>query len=222
VTGVAPGTTSVATITTTRTGYTVGSATVSGTSVNGAALTPTFGTATPTNSGFTVQIANYSNSYTWAGTATASGSVAINGTGLITVTGVGPGKSSVATITTTRTGYTTGSSTIGATANRVLATSTVVTPSTSAELVLVRTTYLQTNPIAARVNTPSKVTFLANNKAIPGCSAIKTVLVSANHTATCKYRPTSLGSLNISATITPNDSGYIPVTRSVKVVVSPK
>ena len=222
VTGVAPGTSSTATITTTRTGYTSGSATVTGTSITGSALTPTFGSATPTNSGFTVQISNYSASYTWAGTATASGSVAINGTGLIAVTGVGPGKLSVATITTTRTGYTTGSSTISATANRVLATSTVVTPGTSAELVLVRTTFLQTNPITARVNTPSKVTFLANNKAIPGCNAVKTALVSSNHTATCNYRPTSLGSITLSATITPNDIGYIAVTRSVKVVVSPK
>jgi hypothetical protein len=222
VTGVAPGTQSVATITTTRTGYTSGSATVTGTSITGSALSPTFGSATATNSGFTVQISNYSASYTWAGTATASGSVSINGTGLVTVTGVGPGKVSVATITTTRTGYTSGSATVSATANRVLATSTVVTPGTDAALVLVRTTFLQTNPIAARVNTPSKVTFLANNKAIPGCSALKTVLVSSNHTATCNYRPTSLGSLTLSATITPNDTGYIAVTRSVKVVVSPK
>jgi hypothetical protein len=72
------------------------------------------------------------------------------------------------------------------------------------------------------VNTPSKVTFLANNKAIPGCNAVKTVLVSSNHTATCNYRPTSLGSITLSATITPNDTGYIAITRSVKVMVSPK
>jgi hypothetical protein len=66
------------------------------------------------------------------------------------------------------------------------------------------------------------VTFLANNKAIPGCSAVKTALVSSNHTATCNYRPSSLGSITLSATITPNDTGYIPVTRSVKVTVSPR
>ena len=47
------------------------------------ALTPTFGTPTATADGFTVQITNYDSSYTWAGTATASGSVAINGTGLV-------------------------------------------------------------------------------------------------------------------------------------------
>jgi hypothetical protein len=75
-------------------------------------LTPAFGTPTSTASGYTVQITNYSASYTWAGTATASGSVAISNTGLVTVTGVAAGTSSTATITTARTGYTGGSSTV--------------------------------------------------------------------------------------------------------------
>ena len=115
VTGVAPATSSTATITTTRTGYVDGSSDVTATSANGSALTPTFGTPTPTADGFTVQISNYSNSYTWAGIATASGSVSISGTGLVTVTGVAPATSSTATITTTRTGYENGSSTVTAT-----------------------------------------------------------------------------------------------------------
>jgi hypothetical protein len=75
-------------------------------------LTPAFGTPTATAIGYTVQITNYSASYTWAGTATASGSVAISNTGLVTVTGVAAGTSSTATITTARTGYTGGSSTV--------------------------------------------------------------------------------------------------------------
>ena len=79
------------------------------------ALTPTFGTPTTTANGFTVQITNYSNLYTWAGTATASGSVSISGSGLVTVTGVAPSTSSTATITTTRTGYTSGSATVSGT-----------------------------------------------------------------------------------------------------------
>jgi hypothetical protein len=73
-----------------------------------AALTPTFGTPTPTSTGFTVQISNYDADYTWAGTATASGSVAINGTGLVTVTGVAANTSSTAMITTSRAGYVSG------------------------------------------------------------------------------------------------------------------
>ena len=79
------------------------------------ALTPTFGSTTATADGFTVQISNYNASYTWGGSATASGSVAISGLGLVTVTGVAPGTSSTATITTTRTGYTGGSATVSAT-----------------------------------------------------------------------------------------------------------
>ena len=77
-----------------------------------AALTPTFGTTTATADGFTVQIVNYDDAYEWAGTATASGSVAISGSGLVTVTGVAANTSSTATITTTRTGYTGGTATV--------------------------------------------------------------------------------------------------------------
>ena len=115
VTGVTGLTSSTATITTTRTGYVGGTANVTQTSAVGDALTPTFGSTTATASGFTVQISNYSGSYTWAGTATASGSVAVSGTGLVTVNGVAFNTSSTATITTTRTGYTGGSATVTAT-----------------------------------------------------------------------------------------------------------
>jgi hypothetical protein len=83
--------------------------------ITGSALTPTFGSPTATADGYTVSITNYSDSYSWAGTATASGSVAISETGLVTVSGVAPGTSSVATITTTRTGYAAGSATISGT-----------------------------------------------------------------------------------------------------------
>ncbi len=112
VSGVAAGTSSTATITTTRTGYAGGTATVTQTSVVGAALTPTFGTQTAAPGGFQVQISNYSALYTWGGTATASGSVAVSGTGLVTVMGVAYRTSSTATITTTRTGYTGGTATV--------------------------------------------------------------------------------------------------------------
>ncbi len=83
-----------------------------------AALVPTFGTPTSEANGFTVQISNYNNFFTYGGTATASGSVAINTTtapGLVTVTGVAANTSSIATINTTRTGYVPGSSTTTAT-----------------------------------------------------------------------------------------------------------
>ena len=77
--------------------------------------TPAFGSTTRTASGFTVQITNYDALYTWAGTATASGSVAISGSGLVTVTGVAANTSSTATITTTRSGYVGGTAPVTAT-----------------------------------------------------------------------------------------------------------
>ena len=76
-----------------------------------AALTPALGTYTSTATGFTVAITNYNTAYTWAGTATNGGTVSFSGTngnGLATITGVSPNTASVATITTTRTDYRTG------------------------------------------------------------------------------------------------------------------
>jgi outer membrane protein OmpA-like peptidoglycan-associated protein len=81
----------------------------------GAALTPTFGTPTPTADGFTVQISNFSNAYNWAGSATAGGSVVISGTGLVTVSGVAANAVSIATITTARSGYAGGTANVSAT-----------------------------------------------------------------------------------------------------------
>ena len=73
------------------------------------AFIPTFGSASRTGNGFTVQISNYSNTYVWSGTATAGGTVAITDTGLVTVTGVAAGTSSTATIMTTGDFYPSGS-----------------------------------------------------------------------------------------------------------------
>ena len=75
----------------------------------GVANTPSFGSPTPTADGFTVQITNYDANFTYGGTATANGTVAISSTGLVTVTGVAPNTSSTATVTTTRTNYLSGS-----------------------------------------------------------------------------------------------------------------
>ena len=116
VTGIAPSTSSTAFITTNRVGYNSGTGTVTGTSSIGTALNPTFGTPSSTTNGFNVQITNYDASFIYAGTATAGGSVSINSTGLVAVTGVAFGASSTATISTTRTGYNSGSSIVTASA----------------------------------------------------------------------------------------------------------
>jgi formylglycine-generating enzyme required for sulfatase activity len=63
-------------------------------------LTPTFGASWSTADGFVVPITNYDSSYTWAGTATASGTVVVSSMGFVIVTGLANGTSSTATITT--------------------------------------------------------------------------------------------------------------------------
>ncbi len=110
ITGIAPSTSSTVFITTNRVGYNTGTGSIAGTSSIGAALNPTFGTPISTTNGFNVQITNYDAAFTYAGTATANGIVSINSTGLVAVTGVAFGASSTATITTTRIGYSSGSS----------------------------------------------------------------------------------------------------------------
>ena len=126
VTGVAPGTSSTATITNSRTGYAGGSATATASSTTGAALNPTFGTVTATADGFTVQITNYNASYTW-GTPTVSAGSVTAGTPsgsnlLLTVTGLTAGQSATITQTTSRTGYSNGSATKDGTAFSNVAT----------------------------------------------------------------------------------------------------
>jgi hypothetical protein len=100
--------------------------------VAGAALTPVFETPEAMADGFTVLISNYDSSYTWAGTATASGEVSIDNTGFVTVNGVAAGTSSIATITTTRTGYTGGSATVTQTSLLAALTPTLGSPTATA------------------------------------------------------------------------------------------
>ena len=99
---------------------------------------------------------------------------------------------------------------------------TTVSSATDLTLVVIRAIYLQSNPISARLNVPGKVTFLANGKAIPGCTSLKTTGSTPNFASTCNYRPTSLGTITISATFTPNDRGFLSATKNLKVIVRPK
>ncbi len=111
VSGLAANTASTATITTTRDGYEGGSATVAFTSLQ-APLTPTFADPTRTATGFTVQITNFdteSNAFTFAVTGvTPAGSAEVDGTGLVTVTGVDAGAEATVTVSASRTDFVTG------------------------------------------------------------------------------------------------------------------
>ena len=83
------------------------------------ALSPTFGGVTATSTGFTVQILNYDNSYSWAANITTgnapSGSVSINSTGLISVTGLPSSTTISISVTTNKSGFPQGIGSINAT-----------------------------------------------------------------------------------------------------------
>ena len=120
VTGVAPSTSSTATITTSRADYSNRTATVSGTSIIGTALTPTFGAPTATTDGFTASITNYDAAFTWATPTVSAGTVAITSTTgatrVLTVTGLSPGASATITQNTSRTSYSNGTATVSGSA----------------------------------------------------------------------------------------------------------
>ena len=103
-----------ATVTATNTAGTATS-TSSSVTIVGAALTPSFGSATPTADGFTFQITNYDSNFTWIPSLSLSATISISGTGFVTVSGVSPGTLSRATISTSRTNYGSGSAFIEAT-----------------------------------------------------------------------------------------------------------
>ena len=112
VTGLTPGQSATVTLATTRANYANGSAQVSSSALN-TALTPSLGTPTRTADGFTVGITNYDATFDWS-VSGVTGS--IDGTGLLTVTGVSPGASATATVTTERSGYASGTATVTASA----------------------------------------------------------------------------------------------------------
>jgi hypothetical protein len=73
-------------------------------------------------------------------------------------------------------------------------------------------------PLIASVSIPSKVAFFANARPIPGCTSISTKAEVG--TATCKYKPISLGLINLTATITPIDGGYSVISKATRVRVN--
>jgi Glycine rich protein len=71
-------------------------------------------------------------------------------------------------------------------------------------------TYRIPTNLVATVTAPGKVTFFANGKRIGGCINISTIS-SSGITATCSYKPSLRGQIQISATFTPSDtSAYRP------------
>jgi len=114
VTGLAPSQSATVTVTTRRSGYPVGSGSVTGTSPL-APLTPTFGTPLRALTSYTVRITNYDPAWTWA-YKVSNGKVTVGtpsgSTVTVTVTGLKSTQTSTLTVTARRSGYTTGTSSI--------------------------------------------------------------------------------------------------------------
>jgi hypothetical protein len=76
--------------------------------------------------------------------------------------------------------------------------------------------YRQSKQLRATSSIAGKVTFRANGLIIPGC---KNKAVSASATVTCSYRPSTRGSVILSATLDPTDNSYIGATSSSNNVI---
>ena len=66
--------------------------------------------------------------------------------------------------------------------------------------------------ITANVTVASKVSFLINGKALPGCKNKSTTGSSPNIVATCTWKPSNRGSVSLSATSTPTGAGITGAT----------
>ena len=131
VTGLTPGTTATVTVRTSRSGYSAGSGTVTGSPSTGTARNPLFSAAIPTANGFTIQVSNYDPTFQWSVTATP-GSATIDQNGLVTVVGVNPGTAASVTVSTTKSGFTSGTGTARGTAKMAAAPTPSATRSSQA------------------------------------------------------------------------------------------
>ena len=116
VIGLGAGQSATVTVSASRAGFNDGEAEVTGSANVGAALTPEFGAVSSSADGFTVQVSNYDAAYVWEVSA-STGSAAIDGTGLITVSDLAPSQSATVSVTASRTGYESGAADISGSAS---------------------------------------------------------------------------------------------------------
>jgi hypothetical protein len=203
VSGVAANTSSTATVTTTRTNYDGGSAQLTATSLMTGSL-PLFGTFSGTATGFTVQIVNYDANFTYGGTATAGGTVAVSNLGLVTVSGLAAGATSILTITTTRTGYLSFENTFTGGSLRAPNTPTFGTPTATA-----------TGFTAQISNYDGAFTYggtatASGTVAISGTGLVTVSGVAPNTTSTATVTTTRTGYVGGSAQVTAGMAAPIP------------
>ena len=115
VTGLSPSTLYTFTVTATNAiGTSVASAASNSITTSAAlasGVAPMFSIGSSYDGGFTVQVSNYDSAFTYA-VSSSAGQASINSTGLLTVTGLRPDQSVTVSVTTTRTGYASGSGSV--------------------------------------------------------------------------------------------------------------
>jgi titin len=116
ITGLTPGQARTIVVTATRAGYTTPAGGRATAAALLAALVPTFDTPVKTATGFTVNVTNYANGYTYTVTTSAGTVTKGNASGKnlpLTVSGLTtPSQAAIITVTVTRAGYATGSATV--------------------------------------------------------------------------------------------------------------
>jgi len=110
VTGLAPGQVAELNVMSNKTAHAQGIVSIPAEAIS-ASLVPQFSPVSPTANGFTTQVTNYDGSFSWA-VVGAPGQASINGSGLVTVSGLGSGVGSTVSVTTTRSGYQAGTASV--------------------------------------------------------------------------------------------------------------
>jgi hypothetical protein len=118
ITGIYGGQVVSITVQVSRAGYSTTTTTVTGTAAANMGLLPLFDTPVPTANGFTVNVINYRNTFSYSTAVTNGGAVSVgsaSGSTLpITVSGLGSGAASTLTVFTSRAGSNTASATVTA------------------------------------------------------------------------------------------------------------
>ena len=108
ISGLNAGQSATVSVSAVRSGFNTASASISGSASTGAALNPAFGLPVASSSGFSVNITNYDSKFNYLASSTV-GTASVNSLGTVTVSGLTPGVSATVTVTTSRTGYASGS-----------------------------------------------------------------------------------------------------------------
>lgn len=166
-------------------------------------LTPTFGTNTRTSGGFNGSVTNYDANYTW-GISTNSGSVSwgtpSGSTRPFSVTGLTAGSSATVTVTTSRTGYDSGSGTTSGQALSNLTTNPAYGTATSTSGGFTATISTQPNPTGGSYSVVSQTNGTATVNSSSGALTVTGLTAGQSSTVTVRYSLSGYNSVDITST----------------------